>query len=215
VVQPWNKDGFKYRLIVGFRRMRAVTFFLKWTEILAHIADVTEHEARMLNLVENLERKNLNLLEEANGLRNLYPEGVTVQRAKAELKRSTTWIRARIALLRMSPTIQQQAAAGLLTASDILALIPLVPDEQLTSMRRIIERRALPYYRNPMRKMPKHPCPTVKRIRQLVRQLLTWGIDGLPTRALAWAAGDIDIVDFMNDVKVVVQKIRETDDDDT
>jgi len=214
IVQPWNKGGFKYRLIVGFRRMRAVTFFLKWTEILAHVADVTEHEARLLNLTENLERKNLNLLEEAMGMRNLHPEGLTVAQAKIELKKSSTWVRARLALLRMSPTIQQQAAAGLLTATDILELIPMTTDEQLAFTRKMIEHRARPKFRAPG--MGRRPRPAALQIQNMVRRMLQWGIDGLPTRALAWAAGTVSTEDLMKDIKIVVQKLRENviEDDD-
>jgi ParB/RepB/Spo0J family partition protein len=210
VVQPWNKEGFKYRLIVGFRRMRAVTFFLKWTKILAHVADVTEHEARVLNLVENLERKNLNILEEANGLRRIYPAKVTIAQAAAELKKPKEWVRARFALLRLPPAMQQQAAAGMLSANDILHLVQLTSDEQLAFTRRVVERRALPKYRIPPHKEGKHARPTATRIRYVVRQMLQWGIDGLPTRALAWSAGDIGTEELMEDVKRVVQTLRDS-----
>ena len=75
-VQPWTEEGFEYRLIVGHRRFRAVTAFLKWTEIPAYICEgLSDHEARMLNVVENLQRKSLNILEEARAIQNLYPEG--------------------------------------------------------------------------------------------------------------------------------------------
>ena len=58
--------GFEYRLIAGHRRYRAMEVFLKWTRAPAMIrSGLSEHEARMLNFVENLERKDLNPLEEA------------------------------------------------------------------------------------------------------------------------------------------------------
>lgn len=212
VVQPWNKGGHKYRLIVGFRRMQAVTFYLKWTEILAHVADVTEHEARVLNLMENLERKNLNILEEAKGLRNIYPEKVTIMQAVAELKKPKEWVRARFALLRLPPTMQQQAAAGLLSARDILNLVRLTPDEQLAFTSKVVARRALPKYRTPAKKEGKYPRPTAIQIRFINRNLLKWGIEGLPTRALAWAAGDVSMEDFMVDVNEVIRRLRDNDD---
>ena len=76
-VQPWTGEpGCEYRLIVGHRRFRAVTAFLKWTEIPAYICEgLSDHEARMLNVVENLQRKSLNILEEARAIQNLYPKG--------------------------------------------------------------------------------------------------------------------------------------------
>ena len=40
-----------------------------------HLRRSSDHEARMLNLVENLQRKSLNILEEAHAIKNIYPEG--------------------------------------------------------------------------------------------------------------------------------------------
>ena len=116
-VQPWSEQlGFEYRLIVGHRRFRAVIEFLKWTEIPAYICEgLSDHEARMLNLVENLQRKSLNILEEARAIQSLYLEGVSVREAARELKQPTRWVWTRRQLVRMPTAIQQKAAAGLLS----------------------------------------------------------------------------------------------------
>jgi ParB family chromosome partitioning protein len=93
-VQPWaTEPGFQYRLIVGHRRFRAVTELLKWTEVPAYICEgLSDHDARILNLVENLQRKSLNILEEAHAIQKLYPKGSTVREAAAELKRPRMWV---------------------------------------------------------------------------------------------------------------------------
>ena len=58
--------GFDYRLIAGHRRFKAMEVFLKWSQVPATIrSGLSDHDARMLNFVENLERKDLNPLEEA------------------------------------------------------------------------------------------------------------------------------------------------------
>ena len=65
--------GFAYRLIAGHRRFKAMEGFLRWSQAPAMIrAGLSDHEARMLNFVENLERKDLNPLEEARALARLY-----------------------------------------------------------------------------------------------------------------------------------------------
>ena len=113
-----EEPGCEYRLIVGHRRFRAVTAFLKWTEIPAHICEgLSDHDARMLNVVENLQRKSLNILEEARAIQNLYPNGASVRQAAGELKQSTRWVWVRVRLVRMPEAVQQQAAAGLLSQS--------------------------------------------------------------------------------------------------
>ena len=62
-VQKWDKDGFKYRLLVGHRRFQAVTKFLKWKTIPTNIvlSPLNDHLCRLLNVAENLERKDLNI----------------------------------------------------------------------------------------------------------------------------------------------------------
>ena len=66
-VQPWTDErGYDYRLIAGFRRFKAMTVFLKAKEVPAVVvSDLTDHQAQLLNVVENLQRKDLNIWEEA------------------------------------------------------------------------------------------------------------------------------------------------------
>ena len=76
----------------------------------------------MLNLVENLQRKSLNILEEARAIQNLYPKGASVREAARELKQPTNWVHIRVRLLRMPEAIQQKAAAGLLSQANLETL---------------------------------------------------------------------------------------------
>ena len=145
-VQPWTGEpGCEYRLIVGHRRFRAVTAFLKWMEIPAYICEgLSDHEARMLNLAENLHRKTLNILEEAHAIQNIYPEGsASVREAARELKQSTRWVWLRVRLLRMPEAIQQKAAAGLLSQANLETLAGLERvDEQIKAADEIVEARS-------------------------------------------------------------------------
>ena len=91
----------------------------------------------MLNLVENLQRKSLNILEEAHAIQNLYPEGATVREAARELKQPTKWVHVRVRLLRMPEEVQQKAAAGLLSQTTWTACRDLeTADEQVVAGRR-------------------------------------------------------------------------------
>ena len=140
-VQPWTAtEGFAYRLIVGHRRFRAVTAFLKWTEIPAYICEgLSDHDARMLNVVENLQRKSLNILEEARAIQNLYPKGASVREAARELKQPTKWVHLRVRLLRMPEEVQQKAAAGLLSQTNLDKLLHLgSAKEQVVASREIV-----------------------------------------------------------------------------
>ncbi|MGD0897617.1 MAG: ParB/RepB/Spo0J family partition protein [Thermoguttaceae bacterium] len=195
-VQPWTEEpGFEYRLIVGHRRFKAVTTFLKWTEIPAYVCEgLSDHQARMLNLVENLQRKSLNILEEAHAIQRLYPNGVTVRQAAQELKQHTRWVWLRMRLLRMPEAIQQKAAAGLLLAINLETLAGIESaDEQVLAAGKIVEARQrgkgkfLPgLNRTYKRRRGVRPREEINR---MVERMLAAGIDGLPPRVAAWCAG--------------------------
>jgi ParB/RepB/Spo0J family partition protein len=197
-VQPWTEaGGFEYRLIVGHRRFRAVTEFLKWTEIPAYICEgLSDHQARMLNFVENLQRKSLNILEEARAIQSLYPKGAKVRQAATELKQPTKWVHVRVRLLRMPEAVQQKAAAGLLSAANLETLAGIESaDEQILAASRIVEARQLGKGKflpglNKTYKRRRGVRPR-EEINRMVERMLAAGIGGLPPRVAAWCAGHV------------------------
>jgi ParB family chromosome partitioning protein len=203
VVQPYAQDGFAYRLLAGHRRFRATTTYLKWTQIPACIRyDLTEHQSRILNLTENLERKDLNILEEAKALGNLYPDGVSLRVAAAEIKRPTRWVHVRLRLLEMPDEVQQWAAAGFLSAVNLDALAQLETDEQkieaAVSIRMQKQKKS--------EQTQQHRKYTVGRktkqqISEMIAHLFAVSFDGLPCRLLAWAAGRVSDEEIERDIQ--------------
>ena len=207
-VQPWTAtEGFAYRLIVGHRRFRAVTAFLKWTEIPAYICEgLSDHDARMLNVVENLQRKSLNILEEARAIQNLYPRGASVREAARELKQPTKWVHLRVRLLRMPEEVQQKAAAGLLSQANLDKLLHLkTADEQVLAGRQIVAARErgkgrfLPGLKTTYKRQPR--TRSREAINQLIEQMLAAGITGLPPRVAAWCANQIPDEELLKEIE--------------
>ncbi|HET9157004.1 MAG TPA: ParB/RepB/Spo0J family partition protein, partial [Myxococcaceae bacterium] len=94
VIQPVlvRRDGSEYRLIAGERRWRAAQL-AGLHEIPAVVRDVTAAEAFELALVENLQRTDLNPLEEAGGYRRLIQEfGLTQDQVGERVGRDRTSI---------------------------------------------------------------------------------------------------------------------------
>jgi len=208
VVQPYDK-GYKYRLLAGHRRFRAVTIFLKWSTIPAAIrSDLNEHQAALLNLTENLERKNLNMLEEARALRNLYPEGVSLRQAAKEVKRPTRWIHTRLRLLELPEEVQQWAAAGVLAAVNIETIHNLETDaERIQATKEIVRYRKTHGATQPLSVM--HPKFRRKynyrkskaQIAQMIAHLYAVECDGLATRVLAWVTGGVENEEIEKDIQ--------------
>lgn len=187
---PGGLDGFDYHLICGHRRCRAAEF-LGWRNIPSMIrSGLTDREARLLNLTENLERNDLNPLEEAQAMRNLFPEGTAVKTITEELKRSFNWVRARLDLLGMPFEIQQYVAARMLSQNDLEGLMKVPEDQRLEAARRVVrgDRQPLDAYKAKKRMNSKKRRTDVSR---MIERLFEAGIDGLPTLLLAWVMGGV------------------------
>jgi ParB family chromosome partitioning protein len=202
-IESFEHEDYRWRLIAGHRRFRAVTTFLKWGEIPATVWNgLTDRQARMFNFTENLERKDLNVLEEARALGRLFPEGTSLREAARELKRHTRWVQARFRLLKLPEEVQIKVAAGTLSLVDMEAVAQFeTPDEQIKAANDIAKAK----------RRGRHPSEgkagrkfryrkTKTQINRMIAQLLDRGIDGLTTRALAWAAGSISDDDFQADI---------------
>jgi ParB/RepB/Spo0J family partition protein len=201
--------GFDYRMLVGHRRYKAIETFLKWSLIPAMIrAGLSDHEARMLNFVENLERKDLNILEEAQALGRLYPNGVALRVAAKEIKRPTQWVHDRQRLLTLPEEVQQLAATGLLAASNVKVLTALkTPAEQIEAARKIVAAKQ----EHGKTASLRHLSPKYRRkfgyrkskseINRMVAKMLGRGITGLGPRMGAWCAGYISDAEIERDIK--------------
>jgi ParB/RepB/Spo0J family partition protein len=121
---------FRWRIIAGHRRFLACANILHWRAIPALIREgLSEQAARLLNLVENLDRQDLNLYEEALAIGQVF-NGKTIAYIRAKLNRGRRWVEARLELLKLPEDIQQAAAAGAVTYSDItLFIVQNRPDD--------------------------------------------------------------------------------------
>jgi len=218
VVQPAAEadqglpPGYDYRLLAGHRRYRAVEFFLQWETIPAMLrTGLTDYQARLLNFTENLERKDLNMLQEAVALQRLYPDGVSLRQAHKDLNRPTKWVAARLRLLDLAPEIQEQAAAGLLSAVMIERLYKETPEEQILIAKVVADAKA----KGVSRKMPALPEAykrrfkyrrTKEEISDMIVKMFDAGVNGLATRALAWSMGEVSDEDFEKDIRCENQR---------
>lgn len=214
VVQPWENG--KLRLIAGHRRYKACTVFLKWDKIPAVVrSDLNEHQARLLNFTENLERKDLNMLEEALAIQAMYPEGISLRKAAAELKRPTRWIHTRLRLTQLPEEVQQLAAAGRIVSTDIEAIWNLPEDERVEGAQQIIQLKSRPGKKLPKRLKRKfRPRKTKEQISKMAGVMLNAGIMGLPPRLLAWAAGYISDRDIRKDIKTYAPDYQQESNND-
>jgi ParB/RepB/Spo0J family partition protein len=199
VVQPIDDTGlavpFKWRLLAGFRRFVVFRDILGRDTIPATIRrGLTDEQAVMLNFQENSERAQLTTLEEAEWLAKHFA-GRSLRDVSKLVGRDTRWIHQRRRLAAMPPEVQSHFSIGLLTLLDIDSLAKLAtPDEQLKTAELMIEakkRRDIEGVTKLRKARRFRPRKTKKDIWRMNGRLMQMGIDGLVTRLLAWAAGDV------------------------
>jgi ParB/RepB/Spo0J family partition protein len=122
-----NKNLFE--LIAGERRLRAATL-AGWSHIAVIVRDATDSEALALQLIENLQRKDLNAIEKARGLEQLCrPESESgagkSQRDVAQLiGKSPTYVQQLVQLLVLPAVWQDRIINGELSYKKALQLVP-------------------------------------------------------------------------------------------
>ena len=120
-----RRRGDAYELIAGERRLRAATN-IGWTEISAIVRDFDDQTMLVLALVENLQRSNLNALEEARGYRKLIDDFKLTQQQVAEaVGKDRTTITNLLRVLSLPEVVQQMVEQGVLSAGHARALLAL------------------------------------------------------------------------------------------
>ena len=124
IVVKLNKNGF-YTIIAGERRWRA-SRLAGLKEIPAVIKDVSEQTEKEITLIENIQRENLNSLEEAAGIKELIEEyGLTQEEVAKKIGRSRTAVTNILRLLNLPPEIQQLLKEEKISQGHARALLSL------------------------------------------------------------------------------------------
>lgn len=207
-VQPHPNPhlGFKYRIVSGYRRFTAAAKILKWPTIPCIVREgLTDVDARLMNLGENLHRTDLNIMQEAKALQNLKIAGLGQDEVARRLNQSRGWVQVRYYLLDMPEPIQKEAAAGLLTQQQIRDLYSMPSNQMRYDAVKQIKEAKLRGEKTPKVTKKKVSAFAKKpRDRTEVFNMMDHILDSIGanigTRTLAWAAGEISDADLFGDI---------------
>ena len=133
----------KWELVAGERRLRAATR-LGWTEIPAVVRDFDDRAMLTLALVENLQRSDLNALEEAEGYQRLIDEfGLTQQQVADAVGKDRTTITNLLRVLSLPPAIREMVENGLLSTGHARALLAIRDPRQQQELAREVVAKQL------------------------------------------------------------------------
>lgn len=138
LVRPLGGD--RYELIAGERRWRAAQL-AGLREVPAVIRDVPDQAAIAVSLIENIQREDLNPLEEAAALQRLINEfQLTHQQAADAVGRSRTAVTNLLRLLELSEDVRQLVIERKLDMGHARALLPLSPILQREAAHQVLLR---------------------------------------------------------------------------
>ena len=168
--------GGKYELIAGERRLSAARF-IGLEKIPAVVRDYTDAQMREVSLIENIQRQDLSVLEEAVTYESLMKEyNYTQETLAAKIGRSRPHIANLLRLLKLSPQVRDWISEGKLSMGQARPLLAIENDELQTNVAEMI----------------LHEDLTVRKVEAFIKELRNSGLipeekkSDLPT-AMAYA----------------------------
>ena len=159
ILQPLSvrRVGAGYELIAGERRLRAAQM-AGLSEIPCIVMSMDDRESGMAALVENLQRQDLDFVEEARGISDLMTQwSMSQEQAAKLLGKSQSAVANKLRLLRHSPQVLQALREGNLTERHGRALLKLPTEEEKLAAITVIVRQGM----------------SVARAEKYIEQLLT------------------------------------------
>ena len=125
-----REKGEEYEIIAGERRFRAAKQ-LGWEKIPAIVNNMDEAQAASLALIENLQREDLNPIDEAQAYNNLMELNNLTQTSLAQnIGKSQSYVANKMRLLKLSPKVQSYLASGEITPRHGRCLVGLTQKDQ-------------------------------------------------------------------------------------
>ncbi len=130
----------RYEIVAGERRWRA-SQLAGLSEVPVLVRSIPDEQALAMALIENIQRENLNPLEEAQGLQRLVDEfGLTHQQAADAVGRSRPAASNLLRLLQLTPAVQELLMTGKLDMGHARALLPLASGQQVATAQQIVQK---------------------------------------------------------------------------
>ena len=142
IIQPLTVrqvSGDYYQIIAGERRWRAARL-AGLSEVPAVVIDADDKKTMELALIENLQRQDLNPVEEALGYRTLMDEyGLTQEDTAGQVGKSRSAVANALRLLALAPEVLEMVRSGVLTAGHARAILTLKEEKaQLAAAQKIV-----------------------------------------------------------------------------
>lgn len=135
-----REDGEGYEIVAGERRYRAAKS-LGWEKIPAIVNNLSDAQTASLALIENLQRENLNPIDEALAYQELMKiNNLTQTQLAQNIGKSQSYVANKLRLLKLAPSVQQSLVQGQISARHGRALLALDVDQQGRLLKEILDK---------------------------------------------------------------------------
>ncbi len=171
-------QGESYEIIAGERRWRAAQQ-AGLDKVPVLIREVSDQDCLALSLIENIQREDLNAMEEALALYRLQQEfQLTQQQIADSVGRSRVAVANLLRLLNLDPQVQQMLQQGHLDAGHAKALLALSAEEQLRLAKDVVAKQLsvrqteqlVKSAQKPKQQVAKPLDPDIKRLESLISE---------------------------------------------
>jgi ParB/RepB/Spo0J family partition protein len=132
---PWSaRDVDAFEIVSGEQRYRAAKE-AGILEVPALVRDLTDDQVMSIQLVENLKRRDLTALEEADGYNHLVKVGAKVERVAEEIGRSVEYVYDRLRLMSLVAEVRELLLSKRIELGHAIALAGIAPDDQRRAIR--------------------------------------------------------------------------------
>lgn len=219
--------GFTHKAIAGHRRITA--YKINKTEKIPAIlkdAYIDEFEAKDLNAIENLQRRELTLWQEARAIQHYWIADWTREDIAQRVQKSPGWVQIRIQLLELDHEIQEYANSGLIKQNDVrqlhgihdrterLKTAAVIRDQRRSGKKSVSVNlnKAKPKASSTKHRLKGEILAFLSHVQQTMTnaeagieltagELVTPQGNSFATRCLAWCAGEISNRDIYMELK--------------
>lgn len=205
--------GKKWKLLYGFRREKA--FGMLQRETIPAIVRSTKDEAadREINLTENLQRTNLNKVQEAKALKYFFDNNWSDDMIAMKFGQSKNWVQKRKMILSFPPEVQRLIEGGVMQDGHIVMFGFLPQDKKRAFLDKlrigaakledlgIKMKKAGKQYRVPKHWFRKGERPEPNQIELMKNTIYSCIGPGLATRCLAWCEGQYTYAEFWAEIR--------------
>lgn len=192
VVRAAPGAGDRFELVAGERRFRAVSR-LEWKDVPVLVREATDETLLVLALVENLQRSELNPLEEAEGYRALTDKfGLSQAAVATAVGKDRSTVANLLRLLKLPPSIRKLVEGGGLSAGHARALLAVEDQVHAAELARQaaregwsvreVERRAVPAARKSRAPKARKVDPVVDALEAALQDHLQTRVQVRPSR---------------------------------